>query len=124
MVTQRFKRRTASRQAVNRKAEGIEPRNRRGGKDDAVFRAEVNTGISANWQADTASPGSETMACLTSGYCGNPGGPEPLSSNREYAGQLKREEGKSGERESDSFVVPMKAGNAARGKEATHVSAE
>jgi len=27
-------------------------------------------------------------------------------------------------RESDSFVVPVKAGNAAGGKEATHVSAE
>jgi hypothetical protein len=27
-------------------------------------------------------------------------------------------------RESDSFVVPMKAGNAAGGKEATHDSAE
>ena len=56
MVTQRFKRRAASRQAVNRKAEGVEPRNRRHGKDDAVLRAEVNTGNSANWQADTASP--------------------------------------------------------------------
>lgn len=42
---------------------------------------------------------------------------------REYAGQLKREEGKVRHRESDSFVVPVKAGNAAGGKEATHVSA-
>jgi hypothetical protein len=48
MVTWRFKRRTASKQAVNRKAEGIEPRNRRDGKDNAVLRAEVNTVTSAN----------------------------------------------------------------------------
>ena len=94
MVTWRFKRRTASKQAVNRKAEGIEPRNRRDGKDNAVLRAEVNTVISTNGKPVAASPGSETMACVTSGLCGNPGGPVPLSSNREYAGQLKREEGK------------------------------
>jgi hypothetical protein len=94
MVTYRFKRRTASRQAVNRKAEGIEPRNRRDEKDDAVLRAEVNTGTSAKGKLMPAFPGSETMACLTSGLHGNPGGPVPLSINREYAGQLKREEGK------------------------------
>ena len=41
----------------------------------------------------------------------------------EYAGQPKREEGKVRRRESDSFVVPMKAGNAAGGKDATHGSA-
>jgi len=45
-------------------------------------------------QVDAASPGSETMACLTLGLHGNPGGPAFLSSHREYAGQLKREEGK------------------------------
>ncbi len=44
-----------------------------------------------------------------------------LSKSREYAGQLKREEGKY--RESDSLIVPMKAGNSAGGKEATHGSA-
>ena len=42
----------------------------------------------------------------------------------EYARQLKREKGKMRRRESDGFVVPVKAGNAAGGKEATHGSAE
>jgi len=59
-----------------------------------VLRAEVNTGISAKGKLMPASQGSETMACLTSGLHGNPGGPESLSSDREYAGQLKKEEGK------------------------------
>ena len=44
--------------------------------------------------------------------------------SREYAQQLKREEGKIRRRESDSFVVPAKAGNAAGGKEATYGRAE
>jgi len=65
MVTESFKRRTASRQAVNRKAEGIEPRNRRVGKDDTVIIVEVNIGTAAKGKAVTASSGSETMACLT-----------------------------------------------------------
>ena len=65
MVTSDFKRRTASKQAVNRKAEGIEPRNCRVGKDDTVVNVEVNTGIAAKGKVMPASSGSETMACLT-----------------------------------------------------------
>ena len=94
MVTYSFKRRTASRQAVSRKVEGIEPRNRRVGKDDTVFKVEVNTDITAKGKEMSAFPGSETMACMALGLHGNPGGPESLSKYREYAGQPKREEGK------------------------------
>lgn len=48
-----------------------------------------------------------------------------LSEYREYAGQLKKEEGKQmRHRESDSLIVPVKAGNSAEGNEATHGSAE
>ena len=65
MATSDFKRRTASRQAVSRKAEGKEPRNRRVGKDDTVVNVEVNTGIAAKGKVMPASSGSETMACLT-----------------------------------------------------------
>ena len=65
MVTSGFKRRTASRQAVSRKDEGIEPRNCRVGKDDTVREVEVNTGIAAKGKVIPASSGSETMACLT-----------------------------------------------------------
>ena len=65
MVTSDFKRRTASKQAISRKAEGIEPRNRRVGKDDTVQEVEVNTDITVNGKVMPASPGSETTACLT-----------------------------------------------------------
>ena len=65
MVTWSFKRRTASRSAVNRKVEGIEPRNRRIGMDDTLLTVEVNTGTAAKGKGVPASPGSETMACLT-----------------------------------------------------------
>ena len=41
MVTCRFKRRTASRQAASRKVEGIEPRKCERGKGDAVVSAEA-----------------------------------------------------------------------------------
>jgi len=65
VVTPGFKRRTASRQAVSRKVEGIEPRKRRNGKDNTLIEVEVNTGIFVNGKKMLASPGSETMACLT-----------------------------------------------------------
>lgn len=65
MVTSSFKRRTASRQAASRKVEGIEPRKRLVEKDGAVVEAEVNTGISVKGKDMSASPGSETVACLT-----------------------------------------------------------
>ena len=65
MVTSTFKRRTASRQAVSRKVEGIEPRKCRIEKDDTLSMVEVNMGITANGKAMLTSPGSETMACLT-----------------------------------------------------------
>ncbi len=45
MATCSFKRRTASKQAVSRKVEGNEPRNRRVRKDDTLWTVEVNTGI-------------------------------------------------------------------------------
>ena len=65
MVTCSFKRRTASKQAVNRKDEGNEPRKSQEGKDNTVQKVEVNTDIDANGKEMFASPGSETMACLT-----------------------------------------------------------
>jgi hypothetical protein len=101
--------------------EGIEPRNYNTGKDDAVMCAEVTTSITVIGEGILASPGSVTMACATSRVDTNPGGPailsrtvlESMPDNRKKAGrQMCR-------RESDRFVVPMTAGNAARGKETT-----
>ena len=65
MVTFSFKRRTASRQAVSRKVEGIEPRKRLVGKDDTIGEVEVNTDITVTGKVISASSGSVTMACLT-----------------------------------------------------------
>jgi len=122
VVTSGFKRRTASRQAVSRKDEGIEPRKSHVGKDNTVHKVEVNTNIDVNGKEMFASPGSETMACLTLGLCGNLGDPAPAS---EKGVCLTTEEGgrQIRFRESDSLVLPMKAGNSAGGKEATHGSA-
>jgi hypothetical protein len=47
-----------------------------------------------------------------------------LEAKREYAGTTEEGERQMRRGESDGFVVPVKAGNAAGGKEATHDSAE
>lgn len=57
--------RTASRQTVSRKVEGIGPRKGQEGKDDTVQLVEANMNIDANGKKMFTSPGSETMACLT-----------------------------------------------------------
>lgn len=64
MVTCSFKRRIANRQAVNRKAEAIEPRNAYIEKDDTLGTVEVNIDIFVNGKEIAASSGSENMACL------------------------------------------------------------
>ncbi len=71
MVTGSIKRRTANRQAVNRKAEVIEPRNAYFEKDDTLGMVEVYMGIPVNDKAIPASLGSESMACLILGLHGN-----------------------------------------------------
>jgi hypothetical protein len=83
--------------------------------------AEVTTSIAAAGEAIVASPGSETMACVTLRSGGNPGGPAALSGDRPESMPGNRNEGarQRRSRESDRLVVPMTAGNAARGKEAT-----
>ena len=81
-----------------------------------------------------ASSGSETMACVTSRLHGNPGDPaaafggttqrskrretESMPNNRPKGGR------QNSSRESDRLIVPVKAGNAAGGKEATDGRAE
>ena len=59
------KRRPASRRAVSRKVEEIEPRNTRNRKDDVFKPAEVNTSTAAKGKGVLASSGSETMARVT-----------------------------------------------------------
>ena len=84
---------------------------------------EVNTDIFVKGKDMSASPGSETMACLTSGLHGNPGDPVPLSKLSRVCRTTEEGGRQMWHRESDSLIVPMKAGNAAGGKEATHGSA-
>lgn len=57
---------------------------------------EVYTDAGASGKAVSASPGSETMACLNIGVMRAPGRPCAFSMQMEYAGQPKREEGKGG----------------------------
>lgn len=57
---------------------------------------EVNTAITAMGKVASASPGSETMACLNIGVMRAPGRPRALSMRMEYAGQPKREKGEGG----------------------------
>jgi hypothetical protein len=57
MATWSFKRRIASRQAVSRKVEGIEPRNFPSRKDDIVQQMEVNTISTVNGKLLAASRG-------------------------------------------------------------------
>jgi hypothetical protein len=116
VATHCFKRRTASRQAVSRKVEGIEPRKRRDGKGDAVLGAEVAMGIPVNGKGVSASPGSETMACLTLGLHGNPGG--PALSPRQGSMPDNRRGRKANEVQGVGWPR-----NAAGGKGATHGSA-
>lgn len=123
MVTYSFKRRTASRQAVSRKVEGIEPRNSTDGKDDDFQVSEVNTDADDNGKTAYAFPGSETMACLTLRVCGNPGDSAPLPA-RGVCRTTEEGERQMWRRESDGPIVPVKAGNAAGGKGATCGSSE
>ena len=57
MVTYSFKRRTASKQAVSQKVEGIEPRNSPSRKDDILQDMEVNTAGTVNGKVLAASRG-------------------------------------------------------------------
>lgn len=77
-------------------------------------------GCSPDDLAASASPGSKTMACMTQRMRGNPGGPTSAFPKGERVRTTeRRKDGLIGCGESDRLVVPMKAGNAAEGKEAT-----
>ena len=93
------------------------------GKDDTVQTSGSQHECHRNGKGIFASSGSKTMACQTLRLHSNPGGPALLSKMRVCP---TTEEGgrQIGRRESDSLVVPVKAGNSAGGKEATHGSAE
>jgi len=128
------KRRPASTQAVSRKVEGIEPRNQVNRKDDGVKMCGSQHGHHRKGEVMIASSGSETMACVTQRLHGNPGDPaaafgETIQGNkRREAESMPNNRPKGGrqnsDRESDRLIVPVKAGNAAGGKEATDGRAE
>jgi hypothetical protein len=87
-----------------------------------VFGAEVNMDTADNGKGVSASSGSVTMACLTLGLCGNPGGPAFLP-ERGVCRTTEEGERQMRRRESDGSIVLLRAGNAAGGKGATHGSA-
>ena len=95
---------------------------------DVLARTTLSIWRKSTWSAPyrpgaTTRPGSKTAACVTFRYRGNPGGPA-LSSMEGSTPYDLNKEGKRTERwESDGLVVPVKAGNAAGGKEATRGTA-
>ena len=101
----------------------IEPRKRRDGNDDIVKEMEVTTGVPVmarcNWF-----PGVIDHGMFDTVITRQPG--RPCVSFEVWRVCRTTEEGgrQIRHRESDSFVVPEKAGNAAGGKETTHGSAE
>ena len=120
------KRRPASTQAVNRKVEGIEPRKQGHRKDDAFNNGGSQHEPNRKGEEVLATSGSETMACVTSRLHGNPGGPAAAFQSKQESMPNNRRKGErqKGGRESDRLIVPMKAGNAAGGKETTDGRAE
>ena len=128
------KRRPVSTQAVSRKVEGIEPRNQVNRKDDGVKMCGSQDRHNRKGQGVSASSGSETMACVTSRLHGNRGDPAAAfggttqRSKRRETESMPNNRAKGGRqisgRESDRLIVPVKAGNAAGGKEATDGRAE
>jgi hypothetical protein len=90
------------------------------GKDDAVQLAEVNTDRSAMaWAVRFPGVGDHGMH-ETMGER-QPGRPHRYSHGREKDPTTERREaGPIAGGESDRFVIPVMAGNAAGGKEATH----
>jgi hypothetical protein len=92
------------------------------GRTTQYKMTEVNTVVTANGKVESASPGSETMACLNIGVMRAPGRPHAFSMQMEYADTTEEGERQTGCGESDGLIVPKKAGNAAGGKEATHGS--
>ena len=128
------KRRPARTQAVSRKVEGIEPRNKVNRKDDGVRMHGSLYRHHRYGEVMLASSGSETMACVTSRQHGNPGDPAAAfggttqrskrSETESMPNNRTRGERQTSGRESDRLIVPEKAGNAAGGKEATDGRAE
>jgi len=109
-------------QAVMRKREGIEPRKTIHWDGPRGRLRGSHHGARRYGEARSASPGSETMACMTSRSGGNPGDPGALFRHlaREYAlGNRQKEGQQMCVRESDPPIVLMTAGNAARGKGGT-----
>ena len=90
------------------------------GKDDAVQMAEVNMGMSVTvWAVHFPGVGDHGMHETMGGR--QPGRSHRCSHGREKDPTTERREtGPIAGGESDRFVVPVMAGNAAGGKEATH----
>jgi hypothetical protein len=128
------KRRPASTQAVSRKVEGIEPRNEVNRKDDGVRMCGSQQGRHRKGRGGERflGVGDHGMRDIeTARQPGDPaaafGGTTQRSKRRETE-SMPNNRPKGGrqisDRESDRLIVPMKAGNAAGGKEATDGRAE
>ena len=98
----------------------IEPRNACIEKDDTLGEVEVNMGISVTDKEIRASSGSMSMACLILWLHGNLGDPASLLKIHSRVCPTTEEGGRqTRRRESDDFVVSVKASNFAGEKEVT-----
>ena len=96
-------------------------------KDDAVNNGGRQYEHNRKGKEVLASSGSETTACVTLRLHGNPGCPVTAFQRRNLESMpnnRRKGERQKGGRESDRLIVPMKAGNAAGGKETTDGRAE
>ena len=121
------KRRPASTQAVSRKVEGIEPRKQVNRKDDGVrmhgsphrhhrigegMFGFLGVGDHGMRDIETARQPGRPCRCF------------PEMTLKSMPNNRRKGERQKGGRESDRLIVPMKAGNAAGGKETTDGRAE
>lgn len=110
-------------QAVSRKVEGTEPRNSQPRKDHVFVLAEVNMVTPARARDDHFL-GVEDHGMHDRVIIRQPGRPWTCFRLGSMPNNRKKGGGQNRYRESDRLVVPMKAGNAAGGKEMTGDRAE
>ena len=96
----------------------IEPRNVTYQRADMVIHMESNIMQSVNWRVLCGTAGSKSQSCLTLWLISQLGRAYHFLETSTLH-QLEDGDGRTSGRQSDSFIVPRKLGNASGGKGAT-----